>query len=359
MEPVLPSPLALEGWHEFNRIKWGVRPHRVAFGQSEGDGARLDAVLYLNRRGRVYLPDDNPYLPVWFRPSPTSFPSRSERRWLTLAEQLADEMRARGMANAVDLPVGIMDGRPWRWAGFSVGAKYTYVVDLPYSPERMEKNSRSQLRRAERAGYRCERTDRLADAHVCLVETAARKGFRLDLSLRDLETARELLGDEHLRVYVCYGPDGMPAAANIVLHRPGGMALGWLGGVTSAHLSAGAFQLLEVFSMDDLAAAGASRYDLAGANIPGVARAKSQFGGRLTPYYFVNPVGLKPLAIWILEWLRPARDRARRNGRCAAAGAEVRQGDAEGYECGRRPLGAPLHGGVAGAQPSVPDRGRE
>jgi len=350
MEPHLPSPLALEGWHEFNRVKWGVRPQRLKFGQPEGEGARLEAVLYLTRRGRIYLPHHNPYLPIWFRPPPTAFPSRSERRWLTLAEQLADEMRARGMANAIDLPVGIMDGRPWRWAGFSVGAKYTYVVDLPHSPERMEKNCRALLRRAEKAGYRGERTGRLADAHLCLAETAARKGFRMDLSLRDLETARALMGDEHLRVYVCYGPDGSPAATNIVLHRPGGVAVGWLGGVASAHLSTGAYQLVEMLSMDDLTAAGARCYDLAGANIPGVAMAKSQLGGRLTPYFFVSPVGLKPLAVWVLEWFRPARLTARKRGGCGTAGAAAQPGTAEPQECGRRPPGEPGRCGAAGVQ---------
>lgn len=95
METHWPSPLALDGWHEFNRIRWGVRPERLVFGQSQGDGAQLEAVLYLNRRGRVYLPHHNPYLPVCFRPSPTSFPSRNERRWLTLAEQLASFARQR------------------------------------------------------------------------------------------------------------------------------------------------------------------------------------------------------------------------------------------------------------------------
>lgn len=315
MEPHLPSPLALDAWHEFNRLKWGIQPHRLVYGQTEGDGARLEAVLYLNRRGRVYLPHVNPYLPIRFRPSPTRFPSRVERSWLSLADQLAAEMRQRGMANAIDLPVDVGDARPWRWAGFPVGVKYTYVIDLPHGRERIEESYRSRIRKAERAGYRCERTDRMSDVVACLAETASRKGFRMSLSLRDLELARELLGDEHLRAYVCYQPDGTPAAASTVLHQPGGVAVGWVGGTGSSNLSTGAAQLLMVVLMADLAAAGAQCLDMAGANIPGVAEAKSQFGGRLTPYYFVSPVGLKPLALWMRDWWRPARTRAIANDR--------------------------------------------
>lgn len=316
------NPLMLEGWHEFNRIKWRVRPLRLTFGEAGGDGARLEAVLYLDRRGRVYLPHANPYLPVRFHPPPAKFASRVERRWLSLAEPLAAEMRARGIANGVDLPVGIKDARPWRWAGFPVGVKYTYLIPLPHGIERMEESYRTHIRRANRAGYRCERTDRLVDLYGCLGETAARKGFRSNLDLRDLEQARALLGDEHFRVYVCYAPDGQPAAANVVLHQPGGQAVGWVSGTASAHLSTGAAQLLVAFTLADLAAAGATCLDLAGGNIPGVARAKSQFGAALVPYFLVNPIGLKPLAICVLEWFRPAHVGARQVAGARSSGQE-------------------------------------
>jgi len=308
----------LEGWQEFNRIKWGVRPLKLRFGAADGARAWLGAVLYLDRRGRVFQPEDNPYVPVAFHPDLADPTCRVERQWLGLAEQLAVEMRRHGTVNSIDLPIDVVDGRPWAWAGFQVEVKYTYVIDLPFHPERMEKAARSITRKAERAGYRCERTDRLADAHACLIDTEARKGFRLNLTLRDLELLRELLGEEHLRVYVCYSPAGEPAAANLVLHQPGGMAVGWVGGISSAHLSSGAAQLLRVACLTDLAAAGATAINLAGANIPGVAMAKSQFGGRLTPYLAVNGCGLRAVAHWLLNWWHPVHSPGathRRDGR--------------------------------------------
>lgn len=313
------DPLMLDGWHEFNRIKWGVRPLRLRFGADDGAGARLDAVLYLDRRGRVFQPEENPYIPVAFHPDLTNPACRVEGQWLRLAEQLAVEMRRLGTANSIDLPVDVVDGRPWLWAGFHVEVKYTYVIDLPFHPERMEKAARSIARKALRAGYRCERTDRLADAHACLTATGSRKGFRLSVSLRDLQLLRDLLGDECLRVYICYSSSGEPAAANVVLYRPGGMAVGWVGGIASAHLSSGAAQLLRVACLTDLAAAGATAINLAGANIPGVALAKSQFGGRLTPYLSVDGCGLKSVAHWLMNWWHPTHA----PGMAAPAGRRV------------------------------------
>lgn len=305
METVVSDPLLLDEWHEFNRMKWGIHPLRLRFGSADEWGARLEAVLYLDRRGRVFQPDGNPYMPVRFHPTRTNFPSRLERQWLGLAQQLAGEMRHRGVVNSIDLPLAVVDGRPWAWAGFHVEVKYTYVIELPFLHERMEKAVRSLVRKAERAGYRCERTDRLTDAQACLAATGTRKGFRQHLSLGDLELARELLGEDRLRVYVCYSSTGEPAAANIVLHQPGGTAVGWVGGITSQHLSSGAAQMLRVACLNDLATAGAVGLNLAGANIPGVAIAKSQFGGMLTPYLSVDAFGFKAVAHLLKKWWHP------------------------------------------------------
>ena len=40
--------------------------------------------------------------------------------------------------------------------------------------------------------------------------------------------------------------------------------------------------------MDDLAEAGATGYDFGGANLPSVAAAKAQWGGRLVPFYRIE-----------------------------------------------------------------------
>ena len=298
------GPLALDGWLEFNRHKWGVTPHRLRFAVAQTpDSAHLEAVLYTDRKGRLFVPNRNPYIPVGFT-SHAQLPARAGRQWLDCAGQLAAEMARRGTANAIDLPPAVTDVRPWRWAQFNVGIKYTLCLDFPYDLSRADKPLRSRVRKLEQQGYRVERTTDLPLVHQCLVETEARKGFNHQLSLRDLEMARDLLGDDHFRCYTCFAPDGEAASSTIILHRAGGWALAWVGGTHTRHVPSGAHSYLDAVIVRELQADGAAGFDLAGANIPSVAAAKANFGARLVPYFSVEGYGVKPLAKWVRGWWR-------------------------------------------------------
>lgn len=298
------EPLLLDGWLEFNRLKWGVRPLRLYLRAPGADLPSLEAVLYLDRRGRVRLPRLNPYLGIAFRPTATPVPHRQTNQWLDLAGALAAEMRRRGLVIAA-LPPECADARPWRWAGLHVGVKYTYLLDFPLAPLRPGGSVQQNINRAQKLGYTCRRITDLRPVFTCLQETEARQGFRHHLSLGDLQLAAALLGD-HLRAYACYAPDGDLANACMILCAPGGRAVGWVKGMRTAHARSGANQLLDAHTFADAAAAGASGFDFAGANIPSVAATKAVWGARLAPFYTVQPYGLRPLARWLRDWWRSA-----------------------------------------------------
>lgn len=297
------TPLALDGWLEFNRIKWGVTPQRVRLKARDGDQPAVDAVFYLNKRGRLCLPLRNPYMALDFRPTAQSA-ERVGRQWLEVSNALTQAMAERAPFSAIPLPPTIKDVRPWRWAGFTVGVRYTLRLGLPFDLSQAYGSLRTCVRKAEKAAYRCERGARLEHVHLCLQETEDFKGFRHELSLHDLETASALLGSDHFRPYVAYAPDGEPACAGVVLHVPGGEALLWVGGTRPSHRSSGAYQLLQSTIAGELAADGATGWDLAGANIPSVAAAKASLGAELVPYYTVEAFGVKPLARWLRGWWR-------------------------------------------------------
>ena len=151
MDEESPSPFELDGWLEFNRLKWGVEPLRVRYDMGEELPA-ISAVLYLDRRGRVVLPRLNPYLPVSFHPTPTEKRYRRDRQWLDVATAMAQDMRARGLRGAVDLPPEAADVRPWRWAGFQIGIVYTFHLDLPFDPGGADHALARQAAKARRAG---------------------------------------------------------------------------------------------------------------------------------------------------------------------------------------------------------------
>lgn len=292
----LASPLSLDGWVEFNRIKWGFKPLRLRLTAQGKQLPALEAVLYVDRRGRIHQPNRNPYLPVAFSPTSTAQPQRLYRQWLSLSELLGEEFYQRGVAGAVSLSPEVTDVREFQWKGFLAEPRYTLWLDLPYSVGNADPAVRKQIAKATRLGYRCEQTRSVEDVCFCLKETEKRQGFHHNLEAGDLLLAMELLGDEVFRCYACYAPDGEVASARIVLRHPDGHALDWVAGTVEKHLTNGVTQLLISFVLDDLGKSGAVSFDYCGANIKTVAASKATWGSRLRPYYTISAPNLKGLA---------------------------------------------------------------
>lgn len=294
------TPLFLEGWQEFNRIKWGVRPKKISLAAETGLPS-IDTIFYLNKKDKIYIPPLNPYMAVKFKHTHTDAPFRLSRQWLEMAELFIKEISYVGIADTFGLPPFITDVRPWQWARYKVGVKYTYYIDFPYDLSKVDKSVRRSINKSLKYDYVCRKTEKMADVYSCMVETEARQGFSHRLSLQDLELARELLGDEHFRAYVCYTQDGEPISSVIELHQSGARAIGWVGGTKTKYLSSGANQLLTDWILKDLQAAGASGYDFAGANIAKIAATKANWGGKLMPFYTVGNFNLKQLARWFRD----------------------------------------------------------
>jgi hypothetical protein len=304
MEHMNPSPLFLEGWLEFNRLKWGFRPLRVKCTAQDSAIPAGEIVLYLDKSGKIVQPRLNPYLPIGFQSTPTENPRRLYPQWLAVATQLVREMRKRGLRGTVTFPPDIADVRPWQWAGFRASVRYTFHVHFPFDYEVIDKAAQRRIRKAQKAGYTCRRTTNMVDVLACLQETEQRQGFRHGLTTRDLECASELLGADQFRAYVCYAPDGEAAAVEVNLHCRGAAAVHWVAGNKQEHLFYGAAQCLRQFVFQDLEQAGASGIDLAGANIPSIAQAKTAWGGRLVPFYSVETYSARSVAKWVRDWSR-------------------------------------------------------
>jgi len=298
------TPLELPGWLEFNTWRTGLTAQR--FSQPVNEGSGVDAVLYLDRRGRVCLPPNNAYLPVVFRSTRVGHSGRTSE-WLKGATVLAEEMRRRGVGNQLYLPPEVEDARPWIWAGFLSSVRYTYFLDFPFDDVLVNRETRKQGRRAEMRGLAAARTDDVEGVLRCLSQTEARQGFSHHIGARELDTARELVGEDGLRMYMCRDPGGDPVGAVVVLHAPGARAIGWVAGGSTRTVAIGSTQLVWRAAFADLAAAGATGIDLAGANIPSVARFKSYWGARLVPNYGVRTYSLRAAARFALDWLASRR----------------------------------------------------
>lgn len=308
--------LVHEGLAEFIRIKWGLMPMPIRLFSGSGELPMIESLFFLNRRGAIRHPPTVPYLPVRFVPTPAASVTRINSQWLESGGLLAREMASRGAASAISLPPEITDVRPWQWAGYRAGVRYTLHLDFPYAISQASESVRRNIRKAEKLGYRCTRTRDADSAYRCLAETQERKRLTRYLTAEDLRLAVNLLGEDGCRVYVCYAPSGEAASASIILLHPGERAQFWLVGTVTDHLHAGATQLLIRTILEDLQGQMVPGFDFIGANNPGVADSKIRWGARLVPYFVVAPYGVKPLLHHLREWWLYAKKRGRGSSPC-------------------------------------------
>jgi len=302
--------LTLDGWLEFNHRKWGLSPIRLRLSESEPDRPAVEVVVYTDSKGRIKTPKLNPYTSIAFLPTDTQSVPRLERQWLSVSELVIKEFRERGVVNAVSFPPSILDVRPWKWNSFQVSISYSYYIEFPFDVEDTDNRVRTNVRKAAKRGYRCERTSRMSDVVECLEDTGGRQGFDYRLNVEDLQILQRLLGPDILRAYVCYAPNGEPASAQVRLYYPGASAVGWVAGTKREHLNAGSNQLIMSFVLEDLQNAGACGFDYAGANIPSVAAAKSAWGGKLVPFYSIRQPNMRALALYMRDsWRFTRRNR--------------------------------------------------
>jgi hypothetical protein len=297
---VLLTPLELPGWVEFNTWRTGLKALAFAHAPAPG-GPEIRAILYLDRRGRVRCPINNPFLPVAFS-SPRHSPSGRTADWLAVAAPLVDEMKRRGVVNATALPPDVEDVRPWGWRGFRIGVGYTYLLDLPFDPGRADRGARRNAEKAARLGMRVERVRDADLVAECLTETESRKNFSHRLGPRELRAADDLLGPDSLRMYACLDRDGQAAGAYIVVHSPGTRAVAWQAGTKTAFLPSGAGHLLQRHVLDDLSAAGATGVDFGATDDRQLARFKASWGFRLTPTFNVRSYSGRAAARFVKDW---------------------------------------------------------
>ncbi|USB33037.1 GNAT family N-acetyltransferase [Paenibacillus sp. YPG26] len=301
----------LEQWAEFNRRKWGCRAAIRSF-QASRSNSRCESLFFYTRRGKLYLPPLNLYHPTLFQATPTSKAHRISTQWHEAARQMIAEMCTVMGTAGFCLPPGFTDVRPFIWQGFEVVVKYTYYLDFPFSLENASGDIRSRVKRASSEGYYVRRTANMKEVHECLTGTEARQGFSHNLSLRDLELAQELLGENAFRCYVCYSREGEPVSASAVLVLDPDRPQWWIAGSKAAHLSKGVVQLLQSVLLQELSDLGMKGFDFAGANIPSVAKSKAPWGGNLVPYYLVKKRVFKDVLRVSWNWWRFRSNRLQR-----------------------------------------------
>lgn len=291
LDQTVVDPLTSPAWVAWNERRTGFTATEIVCGEGDANGAKLSCLIYTDDKGRVRMPPLNPYLPLAFRPSPTTKNDRIYSQWTELAGELADEFATRQIKGRINFPPKFVDARPFQWAGFQAEWRYTFVADLE-KPVVSDSSVRKRTRKAETKGYTVTRGGGMVELLDCLNATEQRKGFGHHLSLRDLESLSESFDSDLFRTYVVRGRDGGAVSAGARLTSEKGWALDWVQGAIPSHLANGVNQLMYRAVLEDLAKDGIKFFDMGGANIKAVAKAKSAWGFPTVPYISLTSLGV-------------------------------------------------------------------
>jgi len=286
--------------------RWtGMPSHRLDL---KGEhGGQFSAILY-GRPGHLAQPRYMPYLGCEFVPTPSDHGHKVTLQWLDVAQQFITELRKLGWKRWLTLPPELTDMRPFRWAKILPTPRYTYCIpatDLG-NPVAWSRRIKRSIKNAQQEGYTVERNEDLDAACYNFKSTQQRQDFDYAVSRQMLQEAMTVLGTERFRLYNAYDKNRQPACSIIVLYRAGAVVQDWLAGTAAEHLKSGVTQLVREVLFADLKQLDTAGFDFCGANIPAVAAAKAEFGATLMPFYQLEPLNLRYLLKYAIQFLQPS-----------------------------------------------------
>ena len=234
---------------------------------------------------RLETPELTPHTGLLLAPIQGKGPAKAEAEQHRVCELLTDYLEQNyDHVFLVNTPA-ICDMRPFTWRGWDARLRYTYQIDLSDGEalwDKVERRTRTVIRKAEKLGYALQQTD----------DTALFR--RLYETIYDLqEGGPPVAGATAERFVASVLKAGMGEAYKIEAHQGQVASIvvfvngfdttyAWVAGATPALNKTGATSLLywQYLNTTPL-----KRFDFVGANIPAVAFFKRGFGGDLVPYY--------------------------------------------------------------------------
>ncbi len=297
------SPFFLEGWLKWNEEMWEVKSERVVYKSDNSEFPRLEGVIYKNTKGQVVLPPRNPYLPFRFVSTATKKQDKVSKQYMGLMNMFVEDLLKFGIKGSIALSPGFIDARVFQWNKMNVEPRYTFMTDLPYDINSVDKKIKSSIKKAEKFGYRVELTSDWDAIHKCLSYTEEFKNFSHRTDAKAIELCANYMGD-NLISHIVYSKNNEPVSGGIRLLSEGGIGHGWSQGGHREHLKNGVNQFLYKDVLLSLHEHGATKFDWGGANTEPVAYAKSAWGMSLVPYLVITPINIRYILKSLYLYLR-------------------------------------------------------
>lgn len=198
---------------------------------------------------------------------------------------------------------GLTDVRPFTWQGWKEKVCYTYRIHLDsFSMDTLHSSIRKQVAKAEREDVQAEESEDLTPLSTMVAMSYGRRGRDVPFSKEYLGTLfRKLCGHGLAHLYYARNREGQIVSGRIALESHN-VVYDWVAGADPAHYGSGATSYL-LYSLIEHSRKDHEVFDLMGANTPTIAVFKSNFGGKITPYYVTSKPGTirGSIALFCLE----------------------------------------------------------
>ena len=228
-----------------------------------------------------------PYSGFLFAPPSAKRAAQEEGKRNTIASQLIERLEKDFHYGFLRHPPALHDVRPFRWAGWSVEVRYTYVVsleDMEAAWGNCEHSIRKQINKAEKRDIKIMKSGHIDSFLELQDRSFARQKIASPLARDRMRQFYEQLSARDLcRLYVAEDASNRPLSARIVV--PGfDTVYDWIAGADPDYYAIGATPLLVWTIMKEMSESH-STFDFSGANLPSVSKFKRGFGGELRSYY--------------------------------------------------------------------------
>ena len=307
-DPVLWNHFVQTGWggSPFSTTTWlrcaahalGGQPAYIGVFKGSQIVAGL-AALTTKHRGieRIETPELTPHTGFLMAPVESKGPAKIEAESHRFSELRIRHLQHHDHMRITHTPA-LNDIRPFSWANWQTRVRYTYQMDLSDLDalwERVERRTRTAIRKAEKLGYTVIQTDDielLCRQYGMIYERhGAAAPISPEVVRRFVEGAQSA---GQARLLAAQSPQGETASIVAFVEGPS-MAYAWVAGADPQHNSSGATSLLYWRYFQQCTQ---PRFDFVGANLPAVAFFKRGLGGDLVPYYATEHFGT--------PWLRRA-----------------------------------------------------
>jgi len=274
------------------------------------NGAELVGGLPLFiKKKQIIIPPFTPYNSVILKLSETKYPYKKIYRIHSIMLNLIEYLEKQGKYSQITFihTPDIRDIRPFIWKGWRVSPLYTYVLSISNVDDLKKKishNARKNLKRCKKEKIYIEESEKFDILFNLLKLTFSRRKRLAPLNYKKLRKIYETLSKRrNAKLFIAFTKEGVPISARIItLDDDFPIAHDWVAGSDPKYFSTGGTTCLLWYIIEWLSSRGFKFLDLNGANIPSIAKFKSNFGGNLEVYFMTE--FYRDTFVELKEWVK-------------------------------------------------------